>query len=261
MNEHFTWRRLGLLIRNDFVNGLRSYLTAFTVISIIMMLNAIPSAGFGELRDDLYDGWFAGLIFIWGSIHASLMLNELGNKKLNEGYLLLPASALEKTLARYLHGSIFFIFYILVFTTLAALIIEGINQLLFSRSNDLFNPFSATAWEMIGFFMIVQPIYFLGGAWFRSARWFKTVISIFIICAVLGLLACLAFFIFFPDVVSGMIQGHGFVVNDDINWQVNEDLFAGVVIGLKVLCFVIAPLFCCYLTWLRVKETQVSHGI
>ena len=262
MNEHFNWRRLGLLIRNDFLGELRGYLIAFAVVTIMIMLNAIPGAGFGDLKDNLYFGWFTGMLLIWGSIHVSVIFKELNNKKLNEGYLLLPASALEKTLARYLHGSIFFIFYILIYTTLVSLIIEGINQLLFGRANSLFNPFNEAVWEVIAVFMLIQPVFFLGGAWFRSARWFKTVITIFIISAGLGLLACFTFVILFAGELHGLFQGPGIMLDGDgLDWRVNSDLFEGVHTGLKILFYALAPPFCCYLTWLRVKETQVSHGI
>jgi len=261
MNQQLDWRRLGLLIRNDFLNGLRRFLIAFLVIGIIAILNAIPSAGFGAMQEGFYDRWFVGMMIIWGTIHASLQFNELGDKRLNEGYLLLPASTLEKTVARYLNSTVVFTTYLLVFMTLLPLLLEGINMVLFGRNNGLFNPFSGFTWRIIGIFMLIQPVFFLGGAWFRRNRWFKTVISIFIICALLGLIGCLVFFILFSGDMGGFFQGNGFTIKDGLNWQVNDELFAGIVIGLKVLCFAIAPPFCLYLAWLRVQETQASHGI
>ena len=135
-------------------------------------------------------------------------------------------------------------------------------MLMFSRSNDLFNPFSSWTWEVIGAFMIIQPIFFLGGAWFRSARWFKTIISVFILAAGLGLLACFTFVILFAGELHGLFQGTGIVLDGQgLDWTVNSDLFEGVHTGLKILFYALAPPFCCYLTWLRVRETQVSHGI
>jgi hypothetical protein len=264
MNDLFAWRRLGLLIRNDFVVGLRTYLTVVAVTAIIMILHALPTAGYGNVRDDLYDVYFAGMILIWGTIHASLSLSELADKRQNENFLLLPASALEKTLARYLNSSIFFIFYVLVYTTLAAFIIEGVNMLLFNRSNGMFNPFSTGVWELIAAFMIIQPIFFLGGAIFRRFRWFKTIISVFIIAALLVLLACMAFLVFFGGDLDGILINPPAIFEietEGLNWRVNETLAAGMIIGLKVLFYFMAPIFCCYVAWLRVKETQVSYGV
>lgn len=263
MNEKFNWYRLGLLIRNDFISGYRLYLNAFAVVAIGMLLNSIPAAGFGYMKEGFYYNWFTGMVVIWGSIHASLMFTELHDKKRNETWLLLPASAMEKTLARYLNGSVFFTLHVLVFVTVAALVIESINLFLFGRNNGLFNPFNPRVWDAIGTFMVIQPIFFLGGAWFRKLRWFKTVITLFIIELILGIVALVVFMIFF----ASYFTGHGGVLPSDITLDgigLNEDvamMLDATVIFLKVLCYGVMPVFCWYVAWLRVKETQVSYGV
>ena len=256
MNEHFSWYRLGLLIRNDVLSSYRFYLNAFAVLAIAMMLNSIPAAGFGLMKAGFYYGWFSGLVVVWGSIHASLMFNELYDKKRNEAWLLLPASALEKTTARYLYGSVFFILLILVFVTVASLLLEGFNMAVFGRNNGLFNPFHARVWNDIGVFMVIQPVFFLGGAWYRRARWFKTVLTVFLIALGLCLIAAVAFLILF----AGYFHGGSWILPSDINLSgsgLNEDvalMFDGTLIFLKVLCFGAMPLFCLYVAWLRVRR-------
>ena len=258
MNEQFTWRRLGLLIRNDFIGGYRSYLNIGTVIFIIMALNAIPSAGFGQLKDRFYYVCFGGMLFWWGSAYASLAFNELLDKKKNEGFLLLPASALEKTIARYLYTSVFFIIHVLVFTTVAAFVIEGINLVLFGRYNELFNPFDPAVLTAIGMFMVIQPVFFLGGAWFKRLRWFKTILALSVIGMLLGLLLFVTFLIFF----GGSFQDVYMLAPGDFHdLDVNMQMFRGTVLVLKILFYGVVPPFCLFVTFLRVKETQVSHGI
>ena len=258
MNEQFAWRRLGFLIRNDFIASYRGYLNIGTVILIIMALNAIPSAGISQLKENLYYTYFAGMIFWWGTVQASLSLNELLDKKKNEGFLLLPASALEKTVARYLFSSVLFVIHILIFTTVAAFILEGINMLLFGRHNGLFNPFDPVVWNVIGIFMAVQPIFFLGGAWFKRARWFKTIITLFVIGALLGLLLLVTFLITFAGSFHDvyLLSPGNF---EDLNVELHT--FGGAALVLKILFFGVVPPFCFFVSWLRVKETQVSHGI
>lgn len=263
MNEQFNWYRLGLLIRNDFFSGYRLYVTAFAVLAIAMMINSIPAAGFGYMKEGFYYRWFSGMVIVWGSIHASLMFTELYDKKRNEAWLLLPASALEKTFARYLHGSVFFILNIMVFVTAAALLIEGFNMVVFGRYNGLFNPLNPRVWDAIGVYMVIQPIFFLGGTWFRRARWFKTVMAVFIIGLGLGLLAGVTFLILF----AGYFHGGSWTLPGDIHTGdggLNEHvamMFDGTVIFLRALCYGIMPPFCLYVAWLRVKEAQVSYGV
>ena len=258
MNEQFDWRRLGFLIRNDFIGGYRGYLNVGTVILIIMALNAIPAAGLAELKENLYYTYFAGMIFWWGTVQASLSFHELLDKKKNEGFLLLPASALEKTFARYLYSSVLFVLHILVFTTVAAFILEGMNMLLFGRHNSLFNPFDPVVWNVIGIFMAVQPIFFLGGAWFKRARWFKTIMTLFVIGALLGLLLLLTFLLIFAGSFHDvyLLSPGNF---DDLNIEMHT--FGGAALVLKILFYAVVPPFCFFVAWLRVKETQVSHGI
>jgi hypothetical protein len=38
-------------------------------------------------------------------------------------------------------------------------------------------------------------------------------------------------------------------------------LFDALLVTLKILYFVGLPLLCWYVAWLRVKETEVSHGV
>ena len=258
MNELFAWRRLGLLIRNDFIGGYRMYLNIGTVVFIIMALNAIPAAGFGQIRDRFYYTIFWGMLFWWGSVHASLAFYDLLDKKMNESFLLLPASTLEKTVARYLYSSVFFVLHMLVFTTITAFIIEGVNMLLFGRYNELFNPFDPVVWKAIGLFILIQPIFFLGSAWFKRLRWFKTILALSAIGMLLGLLLLITVLIFFGGSFHEIyiLNPGGF--ND---LDVNINMFRSTVLVLKILFYGVVPPFCLIVTYLRVKETQVSHGI
>ena len=258
MNELFEWRRFGLLIRNNFISNYRRNLIVAMVVVIVMALNMIPAAGLGELRDNYYYSTFEVLIFLWGTIQASFAFLDLLDKKLNEGFLLLPASTLEKTIARYLHRSVFFVVQLTVLITVAAFVIEGINLLLFGRYNGLFNPFDPEVWRDIGIFMVIQPIFFLGGAWFKRSRWFKTVLVLFVIGALLGLLLLVTCLIFFAGSFQGLFMFNPGNLKDlDVNMQI----FSGAATGLKILFFGVMPPFCLIVTYLRVKETQVSHGI
>lgn len=258
MNEQFTWHRLGLLIRNDFIGGYRSYLNIGTVILIIMALNVIPNTFFGNTSDSIYYKFFTGIIFIWGTTHASRALHELTDKRLNEGFLLLPASSVEKTIARYLYSSVFFVAHILVYTTVACFILEGIDQLLFGRHNELFNPFDAYVWQTIAVFMAVQPVFFLGGAWFKRARWFKTIMSVFAIGVLLVCLLLITFLVFFAGSFHDL---NALSPGNFDNISAELQMFGGSLLALKVLLYGVLPLFCVFVTWLRIRETQVSHGI
>ena len=76
-----------------------------------------------------------------GIIASSRAFRPLHDKTRNEAYLLLPASALEKTLARLLAVTAGLVTYLLVFSTVVALVVESLNLLFFGSRNGFFNPF------------------------------------------------------------------------------------------------------------------------
>jgi hypothetical protein len=262
MSENFSQHRLKLLLRNDIVSDYRSHITSSSVMAIIIIVSSIISVGFGHIEHDYYLGWFIGMLFIWGTITASCIFNELHDKSKNEAYLLLPASTLEKTIARVIYITVFFVTYLLLFTMLVSLVTEGTNLLLFGRHNSLFNPFSLIIWEAIVIFLVIQSLFFLGAAWFRSLHWFKTVISISAIGSGLSVVALISFRIFYADFFIGPLQpSPDIFVAITNNFSSNMGLYRSILLLCNILFFVVLAPFCWFVAWMRIKETQVTHGI
>jgi hypothetical protein len=44
-------------------------------------------------------------------------------------------------------------------------------------------------------------------------------------------------------------------------YRAHEGLFDACLVVLRVLLFFVLPVFCWWVAWLRVKETEVSHGV
>ena len=258
MNQLFNWHRFGLLIRNDLIRDSRDYLVVCAVFFIIMILNAVPSAGFGGYNEGFYYGLFGGLILIGGSISNSLQFTELYSKRKNDVWLLLPASALEKTISRYIGGTVLFVLIMIVFVTFSSLLIEGFNLLAFGRTNELFNPFSLPVLNIICAFTFIQPIFFLGGVWFKNVRWFKTVLFVWALSTCVGLFAALLTLLLFGGNFSEISSAFN---NIDVDLEFSFRAYEWMETVFSILWFVGSPVFVCWVAWLRVRETQVSHGI
>lgn len=250
MSEQLSLSRLGLLVRYDLVDCYRSYLFVSATMLCIMLLNAVIGAGIGDFGSNLYSSWFAGMLFVWGTIVGSLSFEELHDKAKNTAYLLLPASALEKTLARLVHAVVLFPIFLVIFTTLASFIIEGFAALLFDRSKPPFDPTASLVWTLLPHFIIVQSLFFLGAAWFRRAHWIKTVMSCVLITMAVGAFSYSVGRVLLAPPFTGWPPG--FVPGDSFDWP---------VVVAQIGYFVALPLFCWAVAWLRVKETQVSHGV
>ena len=169
--------------------------------------------------------------------------------------LLLPASALDKTIARLLSITVIFLGYVLIFTTLTSVVVELVNSLFFGQRNQWFHPFDSMGWSLFGHFVVIQSLYFLGAAWFRRNHFIKTTLAVTIACIGLTVLALVILrFVFVPSF-------------DDLELWIDDlySLYQGVIdvvgTGVTALYFVALPVMCWSVAWLRVRETQVSDGV
>lgn len=260
MNETFDIHRLWLLIRADLVSDYRPMLMITATLAGLMLLGSMFTVYQDGQNEYYYFGWYAGALFIWGAIGASLSFTELHDKTKNEAYLLLPASALEKTVARLLGATVIFLGFVLVFLTLASAIIESLNLAVFGRRNGFFNPFDQGVWVPVGWFLVAVSLYFLGAAWFRKLHFVKTALTLTAIPIALSIFA-----MFVTRIVFGEIFTDISINLPDANFYnyylAHQGLFDALLWILKFAGFVVVPVFCWYVAWLRVKETETSHGV
>ena len=100
MKQTLSARRLWFLVRSDFLSGYRvAALFAGTTAGIVFLISL--SEGFGVSQDRWFHReHFGYILFIWGIWVTSRAFRPLHDRTLREAYLLLPASSLEKLLAR-----------------------------------------------------------------------------------------------------------------------------------------------------------------
>jgi hypothetical protein len=257
VNETLNWKRFWLLVRGDAIADYRFVAIVSAAIAGLMLLSAL-SAQSDEF--DFYESWFTAVLFVWGAVNASFSFRELHDKARNEAYLLLPASALEKTLARLFRSTIAFVAYLIVFTTVASLVIEGIKWAVLGRTNPVFAPFAPAIWERLDFFIVVQSLFFLGAAWFRRLHFVKTLAVLTLAPIALAIVGGTVL-----RLVLGENLGIAFSSVTEralYNFYLAHRLaFDSAFVALEIIGFVALPLFCWYVAWLRVKEAQVSDGV
>jgi hypothetical protein len=252
VNDGLSFNRLLLLIRDQI---LRRYRVHLIVSGVLALLAIVGPAGFGGATDipvDFYRGFFIGVLFLWGTISTSLALTDLHDRTANGAFLLLPATALEKTLAPLLVNTVVFVVYLLVFTSALSLVGELLEWLPLGLSNEWFSPFDSVVWAVIPHYLVIQSVFFLGAAWFRKAHYVKTLLAIAVIATAIVAIYGAIFW------VLGM--GTGIVILGDAESSMFGP-FSWLLTVAKLSYYVIVPLFCWFVAWLRVEETQVSHGV
>jgi hypothetical protein len=243
-------QRLLWVLRNDVIRSYRSALVISGTAALVALVVSLSGAYDGDVGQGplFYRVFFIAALFAWGTIATSSAFSDLHGRGTNASFLLLPASALEKTLSRLLIYTVGLIVYLLAFTTALSWILESINTLWIGERRGFFSPLDALAWSLLPHFLVAQALCFLGAAWFRKVQFVKTVGAV--IGIVMGLFAIAA--------GLGWLIGPAACVNAECY---EFPLFDWLADAAPVAYFYLLPPFCWFVAWLRVTETQVSHGI
>jgi hypothetical protein len=250
VNEQLSLRRLAFVLRNDLMRTYRSALLISGTGALVALVVSLSGAYDGDVGQGplFYRAFFVATLFAWGTIATSVSFGDLHGRGTNTAFLLLPASALEKTASRLLLYTVGLIAYLLLFTTLLSFVLESINTLWIGERRDFFSPLDELSWPLLPHFLVAQALFFLGAAWFRKVWWIKTVGAVIGIVIGLGAIAA----------------GLGWMIGplQCLNANCFEfPFFDWLGDAAPVAYFYLLPPFCWFVAWLRVSEAQVSHGI
>lgn len=184
------------------------------------------------------------VLFLSGFIFTSRILSELNSPQKSYAFLTLPASTLEKLIGSWLLSSpIFLVIYMLLTSFIFWLsLAQAGTTYLFAEL------FDQELFQSIGLYLILQTIFFLGAATFRSNNFFKTLLSLFVLFTSLGIFSLIVFYLFF----KGEFYGEG-------EFSVGFSTL-GNTLTHQVLAFLIRfvlPPFLLVVSYFKLKERQV----
>lgn len=257
MNQHLSVGRLGLLLRADLMLRARTVLIVAATLAGLIVLHGQFTVYVGDARGNIYPFWFYGTLFAWGAIAASYSFPELHDKSRNQAYLLVPASALEKTLSRLIIVTILFLPFVPILLTVVSWINGGLSFVLFGERVPLFRAGDYLRGEVLAQAVVVQSVFFLGAAWFRRAHFVKTAFAVTAISIGLSLVVGAILWLIYRDVA----WGPGMDMSESDVYLNHRWVFDTTGTVAPILYYFILPPFCWWVAWLRVKETQVSYGV
>lgn len=250
MNDQLSMRRLAFVLRSDLMRTHRSALLISGTAGLVALVVSLLGAYDGNVGEGstFYRIFFIATLFAWGTIATSVCFSDLHGRATNMAFLLLPASALEKTVSRLLFYTVGLVAYLLLFTTLLSWVLEGINTLWIGDRRAFFSPLDGLGWSLVPHFLVTQALFFVGAAWFRKVQFVKTVASVIGISIGLCTIAVSLAWMVGPQ---ACLNANCFEF-PFLDW---------VTDAAPVAYFYLLPPFCWFVAWLRVTETQVSHGI
>ena len=283
-NQVFSFSRWRLLVAKQWLEHGRRYLLSLFAIGGLMaaweafIIAVVPYAPLEPFMQ--FATHMVGLYFT-GSLFASSLFADLGNRKQALPWLSLPASQLEKLLCAILYGVVlFYLAFTLVFYLVDIPMVHWANSILhrhplnFPGSSTpippslVYNLFTSAGapvpekeWHLFtaGYFAI-QAAFLLGSVYFTRFAFIKTVVA--------GLLFVLAFVIFQKLVLFPM-EAEGWS-HDFFRWSqemseltdrdrpLHEVRLSYPLESILILLaqFGIAPFFW-LVTWFRLKEKEV----
>ena len=260
MSRPFEPRRLWLLIRGDLLADYRTFLTTAAAVTGVMLLGSMYTIVQVGAIDIYYIVWYAGFLSVWMPFVASTSFRDLHDKAKNEAYLLLPASALEKVAARLLRATIGQFALLLILLTVASAAIEGINSLVFGQHNTMFDPLALWVWRPLPWALVGISLFFLGAAWFRKNHFFKTALALTVLPAPFVVFTVIVVRLLLGDLLESasisMPEGNFYAY-----YVQHRGMFRFLGSMCEALYFVVLPVFCWSVAWLRVTEAQVSDGV
>lgn len=280
-NQLFNFSRWRLLVTKHWMENGRRYLLSLLAIgglyaawfSFLIAIDVYaPMVAFMQ-----FGAYMVGLYAV-GSLYASMLFAELGNKKEALSWLSLPASQLEKLLCALLYGVVlFYIAYTLVFYFVDIIMVQWSNTVAYHHPKNwpgtetrvmpvtVYNLFIAEGapipeknYHTFTFlYFTVQAIFLLGSVYFTRFSFIKTVVATLLFVLALVIFQKAVIYPLMPkgwnhDISSWyQFQYEGGPVENEVR------LPAGLEKSALLLARLGLPLFFWFVTYVRLKEKEV----
>jgi hypothetical protein len=264
IQEQFSPQRLALCLKRDMKpNSRSSFIVLGAAVGFLLIISALDAA-VGQAEAGFHQGIFYPVLIVGGFVFVSGLFKEVYRKETNMTYLMLPASALEKVLSRLLLATVGWVLFTILWYSLYAALSEALNALLFGRSHALLNPLSTDVWVAAAHYSVMQSLFLLGAIYFRKLHFFKTVLTLTAATIVLSLFGMLLVRLVFADYFSGTLLMDGGAglsrIFEHLTFTMTS-LARKLAPVKNILYWVLFPLFCWTLVYIRFREVQIKDGV
>jgi len=214
-----------------------------------------------EQSGNIHQGLYPVILFTGGFIAASNTFSAMHERASVHDWLMLPASNEEKFLARLAAATLGYYVAATLLYTAATFIGGSLSLLLGGYGASPFNPFHLRILALLPHFLIVQSIFFAGGAVFRKHQFFKTLVVLAVCGIAYGIFTVLAARLIFGDYADSW-HSFGFSLEFDSPVFITTRQTGGLLATLlkTIYHWLLAP-FCWLLAYFRLRETEVRHAV
>jgi hypothetical protein len=206
MNNTFDIQRLFKFIQRQAALNAPPLLIAAGAVFGLLLIVSILTGYYGPENMGGLLIFFIVVFFLGGFILTSNIFSELHTPQKSYFYLTLPVSTLEKMVGSWILTSPL---YILVFSVVGYLIYL-IPTVMVGDSYPVPRFFNRDYFRVIGSYLVIQTLFFLGAAYFRKYNFLKTLLSVFLFQIAIGLYTALLVWLLFNGSVNDRDLDSGF---------------------------------------------------
>ena len=254
MNNLLNFKRLVLILKRYFIENKHSEIMYWGILVLVFTL--IHKAESAKI-----------ILYVMGFIFAAKQFKLFAYTPGGMHYLLIPATQLEKLASAILLTTVYYFPMFILSYSIGNIVGTTVFNMLFSQSSpvtwEFFNSANAQSLgnnfsflqgnqflEMIVTFITIQSVFLLGSIFFRRNPIGRTMLSLFVLFIVLGIIETFFFKGFFGGIAS-MRNMSSFSFNAD-----NSTLLSTVGYGFKIFGYLLIPFFWT-VTYFRLTEKQV----
>ncbi len=257
-------RRVLFLIRLSFIEQRKAVAIAagatFAGLLLVYLATLTGGRAWG-----FHDGFFPLVLVFGGVIVTSLAFIDLHLPQKSQAYLMLPVSAAERVIERVLTTNLLFVLAVSLAYGLFSLVAAGLGELLIGRSHGLYLPLSGEGLEAVKNYALLHAVFLFGAVYFHRKNLLKTLLSLAVLGIAFALFTAFLAWVAFGDyremAASGLFSG--MAIDDGVVAAEMMRLADLARITARVLHFstyAVTPILW-VLTWLRLRETEVVHGV
>jgi hypothetical protein len=258
-------RRIGRLMRVFAITQKRTIAVSagavYAVLLALFLLGLLTGTGWGTGLE-YHEVFFNTAFVLAGFIAASMSFTGMHRADRSYTYLTLPASHLEKLAEKLLLTAVVYPLLAVLSYFVYSLLLAGLAQLLAGESFAVFNPVAPAVFEVVRGYVVVSSVFLFGAAYFRGRHFIKTVLAVAGIFALLALIATAAGFAALADIFRGIEAGtYARAAIDPARIGQLTELSVRLARIAKLALLWVLPPVMWLLTWLRLRETEVSDAV
>lgn len=245
MTTEFDLTRLGHFIKRQLYMNLRAMWVAIAAITGILLVVSGFVAYFNP--DDVNNlvPFYLVVLFLGGYIFTSMIFNEMHSPQKSYAFLTLPVSAAEKLVGAWLVVAPVY----LITAVVSIFILSTVSSWVAGEPVHLPGLLDEGVIKIIGSFLVIQTIFFLGATAFKGNNFLKTLLALFVFFTLMAMFTGGVGYLFFSD--SGLR-----FTEQDANLM--ETKFGFIVKQvIPFLFWFVLPLYLLVVSYFKLKERQV----